>query len=351
MKKFLPQVIPNTIIFVLIVSFIAIFKSIFGDINSSVGVTITVALLVLMQKDLTKNPVKNFLILLISNLSLGIIAHIAIGNMWIGIVINFVALGSIGYFLTKDLNKTIVLPFGLQYLFMLYEPVQGIDLRNRMMGLVFGAFIIMISQYIIHYSKNKSKASDKIEENQVLKSELCVSKQDNDDYEEIKLFGKIIYVHKARLLYAIKVGLLTSVTAFVNSYLEFNQGAWMTYTIFSLTEIYSEDTKVRSKKRVEGTIIGGLIVVILFFIFKDESSRTLIMLFAGYLNPFFKDYKHIIIIVTVSAVAPVAIAHGSILAVSQRIMFVVIGAILALAVNKIIHVPKPHDNELDGLLI
>ncbi|RDY26318.1 FUSC family protein [Romboutsia weinsteinii] len=344
MKEFLPKLIPNTIMFLVITVFISIFKSVFGEINSSVGVTIVVALLVLMQKDLTKKPIENFLKLLTINVFLGIVSHISYGNMWIGIVLNFITLGLIGYLLTKDLNKSIILPYGLQYLFMLYKPVQGIDFTNRMIALIFGAVLIMASQYIVHSSKKEANAVGEVEDRNKLEAEICVAKYDNDEYKKFRLFEKDIYIHKKRALYAIKLGALTSITAFVTQYLGLAQGAWMSYTIFSLTEIYSEDTKVRSKKRVEGTMIGGLIVIISFLVLKDDTSRTLIILLAGYLNPFFKDYKHIIILVTISSVAPLALSHGSIFAVGQRLMFVIIGAILALIVDKLIYVTKHEDN-------
>ena len=49
-----------------------------------------------------------------------------------GLVLNFVVLLLIGYFLTSKLNKVILVPFGLQYLFMLYTPVTGNDFIKRL---------------------------------------------------------------------------------------------------------------------------------------------------------------------------------------------------------------------------
>ena len=64
--------------------------------------------------------------------------------------------------------------------------------------------------------------------------------------------------------------------------------------------------------------------------------RGLIILIAGYLNSFAEDYRDMVVLVTISAVAPLAISNGSIYAVVERIMYVIIGIILSLIANALI---------------
>ena len=71
------NIISKTILFIAIMIFVVIFKSIFGEQNTPVGIATVITLLMLLGKDLTQNPIKNFLILAGINLALGISAFIA----------------------------------------------------------------------------------------------------------------------------------------------------------------------------------------------------------------------------------------------------------------------------------
>ena len=150
MKK---KVISNTIIFLVILLFVKGFEVIFGSNNSLVGVTIIISILVLMQEDLTKNLSSNLIKLLFMNLISGVFSNIATNNMYLGLVLNFSILLLIGYSLTSKLNKVMVVPFGLQYLFMLYTPVEGSDFIKRLVGLATGAILIMLVQLVIYRVK------------------------------------------------------------------------------------------------------------------------------------------------------------------------------------------------------
>ena len=110
----------------------------------------------------------------------------------------------------------------------------------------------------------------------------------------------------------------------------------MAYTIFSLTELYSENCKIRAKKRIQGTILGAVIVLILFIFIKNNTLRVLIVLIAGYLNSFAVDYRDVIVLVTISAITPLAITNGSVKTVLERIFYVGVGTILALLANRFI---------------
>lgn len=110
----------------------------------------------------------------------------------------------------------------------------------------------------------------------------------------------------------------------------------MVYTVFSLTEFYAENCKIRAKKRLQGTFIGVAIVVVLFIFIKNTAIRGIILLIAGYLNSFAEDYRDTTILVTISAVASVALAEGSLYAAINRIAYVIIGTILALMANAVI---------------
>lgn len=327
----------NTIVFVIILAFVKIFEAIFGARNNLVGVTVIIAILVLMQKDLTKKPVVNFTKLLLLNLFLGLFANISSHNMWVGLILNFVTLSGIGYLLSSNLTKVTIIPFGLQYLFMLYTPVSGSDFSKRLLGLSFGAVLIMIVQLMIHRKNNNIN---------IEKNELIEFDKKEEIYRYIDVFGKVCKIHIVRGAYAIRMGLITAITAFSVASLNLQQGRWIVYTIFSLTELYSENCKIRSKKRLQGTIIGTLIIILLFMFIKNNSIRGLIVLVGGYLDTYTTNYRDKIICVTMSVVASVSLTNGTIITAMERICYVFIGIILAIIVDKFIFRHKLADFEM-----
>lgn len=318
LQKFSSKVKSNTIMFIAVVVAITIFKSFFGNENSLVGVSIIISALVLLKSDLTKKPFRNLILLTTTSLILGLFSFWANINIYLGLVLNFVAMSGVGFLLSKNLTKKVIIPYGLQYLFMLYTPVTGDVFSKRVGALIFGAFFIVVINYIVNFKRDKTTEVDQ---------EIDIENKDDPikDSKNIHL----------RIRYAVRLGLMTALAAFITAYFNLSEGRWMAYTIFSVTELFPENTNLKVKQRVEGTIIGAIAVVIMFVIFSDINSRVLIMILAGYLNSFFDEYKHKMILVTISAIASVALSGGILIMALERIGFVIIGAMFAILGNKI----------------
>lgn len=331
MKK---KIISNTIIFLVILLFVNGFKFIFGSNNSLVGVTIIISILVLMQEDLTKNLSSNLIKLLFMNLISGVFSNIATHNMYLGLILNFSILLLIGYSLTSKLNKVMVVPFGLQYLFMLYTPVTGSDFTKRLVGLATGALLIMLVQLIIYKGSKNNKVEDSKVEN-TINNESNSFNEDKKENEYIRMFNKF-NIHHVRGAYAIRIALLTTIAVFLVDYFNLAQGRWIVYTIFSLTELYSEHCRVRSKQRLQGTVIGIIIIMLLFTVIKDSAIRGLIVLLGGYLDTYTTNYRDKIICVTISVVASVSLTNGTITTAIERVGYICVGIILALLADKLV---------------
>lgn len=477
------KIITNTIIFIFILSFVNIFKSIFGSGNVLIGVTVIITALTLMERDLTIAPFKNFFKILGINLFSVVFSTLAFKNPWSGIIFNFTALFVIGYFFSDNLKKSMIVPFGLQYFFMLFSPVEGRELVNRFIGLFAGSIFVMAIQFIINRDKvfkigNKliDKISDitlekirLIQENknfekenmQILESinylkrviydkrvddyyitsdgiiitdiiwsleriniildEISLDKNKeyykglvdyvynevknirdrrfelkdienvkeylgikdiNGDYvneivdlisilyKEVESIGILsdkekksirkeydipyhfhnIVIHKRnfninseKVRYAIRLSIIGAFTAFIARFFNLSEGRWMCYTIFALIQPYEEISKEKIKDRVIATIIGGVIVLIAFVIVRNQIARSAIILLAGYLDPFSKNYRQKTVCVTVSAVASAALLGGTFKLVITRIIFVIIGALLTIIANKYIFPYKIKD--------
>lgn len=479
-NKIISTIISKTLIFIFVVLFVSGFKVVFGDENSLVGVTTIVLALVLLEGDLTGEPLKNLVHLIIFNLILGIGAFFAWQNIWIGVAINFAIMALIGYIFSYELRKPINMMFGLHYILLMTSHITIEKLPMRLLALVFGACIMMGIQLIANKNKLK-KSSEKIlniiydkilEKTILLKQDQDVNELDMDSFiNKLKIsildsgkkfsitnygrcvlnvlscFEKInilldttkeidkellqdihsqlinikdgrfnkgeleaivcryksnheklmevyefiaaienlntqidkfknlaedqknnidseltipeefkdINIHKRninfksnRVAYGIRLGLVVAITKFATDFLSLQFGNWMVYTVFALTQPHAEFTKLKSKKRIEGTIIGSLIIFILFNAVKDTTMRTLIILITGYLMGYVSDYRNIVMFVTITSIASAALnVINPNYIIMNRLMFVIIGIIISLITNKLILHRKYRDEEIN----
>lgn len=320
------KILSNTILFTVILTFIKIFQNFFGSKNNLVGVTLIIVILVLMQENLTKKPVENFIKLLLLNLSLGIFAYISTHNIWIGLILNFATLSGIGYLLSADLNKVKIIPFGLQYLFMLFSPVVGMDFTKRIWGLFFGTVLIMIVQFIVYRKKENTDS---------IQDKLIESDRKEEKSNELDILGKRYKVDIVRGVYALKIGFLTAITVFIVDFFSLEQGRWIVYTVFSLTELYSENCKIKARQRLQGTVIGTLITLGLFVCLNSSFIKSLISLLGGYLDTYTSNYRDKMICVTISVVGSVSLVNDTIVTSIERISYVMIGIVLAILIDNL----------------
>ncbi|MGL5507556.1 MAG: FUSC family protein, partial [Paraclostridium sp.] len=90
------------------------------------------------------------------------------------------------------------------------------------------------------------------------------------------------------------------------------------------------------KQRILGTIIGFLIFEIVFSIITDTMTRTLIILLVGYLSNYQTNYKNQMVCTTISALGAASIGANISILGFERLIFVLIGTLIALYANKII---------------
>ncbi len=494
MKK---KIISQTMLFACILVFIIGFKSAFGDENILIGVTTVTAMLMFLSKDLTLNPVKNTVELIIFNVSMGIITYLASTNMFLAIPLNFLSMFFIAYTLCYNLKSPSYIPFTLQYVFILAFPISADQLPKRLLSLAFGALSIMAIQlianrnrvykignkllakscssmlqkirairngesfekidneiissinefrkiiydkrsehfYITEESRIKLNISLALEKLNVLLNDINKIKHDSnlEDLSEIeediiisidnakicfedesnlenldKLFNellekykikdttnliilkmlnslhllktslyelkaldkkkynliskedkipeqfKIMNVYKKhftldslRFSYAFRLGLGIAIGAFISDYFHLAEGRWIIFTIHSLIQPHYEVSKEKFKYRILSTFVGTAIIATIFYIFKDLTTRTMILMLAGYLNGYVKQYKYSTIFVTISAIGSAALMGGTAVLSVNRILFVIIGSVIALILSKFVLQYRGNDAKKD----
>lgn len=486
-------IITKTVLFIFIVGFVIGFKVLFGGENTLVGVTTITATLMFLDRDLTSEPFKNCIRLVLLNLIIGIGAGIASYNMYLAIIINFSLLFIISYSLCFNLRKPMYLAFSLQYLFLLSIPVPISKMGIRLLSLVFGAIFIMVVQLIVNKNKMKksgnkaliticdliikkldniqikepnNKENEKVnnllekfrqmvydkresgfyltEEARIklnlsvaleniniminsfnfesvdenifkylgiflvdVKNILSNSNDSKDDVKSsedfelfiehyndknysnmetlqlldsvillcevvkdlkslndknsdiVKMMGEIPSSFKkhnsilksivtdkksVKFCYAMRIGITIAIGGFIMDYFKLKEGRWILFTILSLVSPIYEVSKSKTKDRLKSTLIGSLVVFVLFSIFKSEASRLTIIMLTGYISSYFSEYKYTILFATIAAIGSAALVGNIQELTLSRIYFVALGTIISVIANKYIFPYNLNDN-------
>ncbi|MGL5379881.1 FUSC family protein [Clostridium sp.] len=158
-----------------------------------------------------------------------------------------------------------------------------------------------------------------------------------------------IEFNSTRFIYGLKLGSLVALSFFAVKYFNIEFGEWIVYTVFALTQPHYEYSREKSKKRVWGTLIGAMIIAIVFSIFKESEIRTLLLVLFGYLMSYVSDYRNVVVFVTLSSIASAAVLvadPGNI--IFARVLFVLVGAGISIIVNRFI-LKRSFSHELSGL--
>ncbi|WP_066388644.1 FUSC family protein [Neobacillus mesonae] len=487
-------IISNTILFVVIVAFIILFSTVFGKENTLIGVTTITAMLMLLERDLTNNPISNTLKLILLNLAIGIAAFLAGMNMWLAIPVNFTIMIVISYSLIFNLRNPLYLPFSLQYLFLLATPVGLPEMPLRLVSLIAGAVGIMVLQMVVNKNKMaknsytkiqaicnalvtkiekikneedhedldkqiaadistiRSMIYDKREEdfyltdegqkslnlsaslerinqllNKVTKEEsehellndtidflqaAADSLEDSKDvtireindsfshifrkykqddshslivlrmlnnmdflrdslvslkslekehvnivkkmeqipakFQRLSLFQVPRHTKSIKVSYAVRMALGITIGSFLVDYFHLQDGRWMLFTILSVIQPVYELSKRKMRDRIFATVVGAIIVTLLFTIFQGHTARTILILIAGYLMSYIKEYRYSTILVTFSAIGAAALITGTTeILTLNRIIMVICGVLLALIINKWIFPYRMEDSIRD----
>ena len=168
-------------------------------------------------------------------------------------------------------------------------------------------------------SKEISKASEKSE---------IFSKEAIKDI----LKGK----NSPKYCYAMRMAISITIGAFIMNLFKLAEGRWILFTILSLTNPIYEIYKSKVPQRIVATLIGGIIIVILFTIFKGQTARLLIVMACGYLQSYVNEYKYRMIFITVCAIGTAAVVGNIEQFTLERILMVILGSIIAIIANKYI---------------
>lgn len=304
------SVLSKAILLVGIIIAITFFQNQFGSENMLVGIALITALLMFLKSDIgIKTRQAPFVII-------GLFAAIVCASWLTSIspfalfAFNLVFIFAIMYLTTEDIENRAYLPFMLCYLFIQGIPVTGAVFEARLAAVFVCGLIIALVYWIIHMRKPSPGAT------------------------VISVF-KHIDVRSVRYSFVMRMSIGVSVAMLAGALLDAEKAMWIGLTVFSLTQPSRRDVFGRFGKRMVGTIAGTLVFVVVFLFLVPQQYQPIAILLFGFVYMFAKDYEIQITLLTVSVLATAMLLLGPGMAIIDRIILILVGAVISFVVNGI----------------
>ncbi len=111
---------------------------------------------------------------------------------------------------------------------------------------------------------------------------------------------------------------------------------WLVISVFFMMIPIYENTRSRIRQRLLGTLAGILLCFVLFSLIQDLPGRILLMTLANFMIYGSSNYATMVIYITCSALAVQSIQSSVEIILLQRLMYTVIGGVIAFLGNKLI---------------
>ncbi|OPF52794.1 hypothetical protein BH721_05915 [Clostridium baratii] len=152
--------------------------------------------------------------------------------------------------------------------------------------------------------------------------------------KDIKLKKKNLNINSLDCNFSVKVALAVSIPLFFIELFNIPNGKWIIITIYVLLQPLSDDTIIKTKKRIKGTIIAVSVFILIFRILNINIPESLFLFVLMFFYFYAKDY-YIKVIFTSLLALSVNLSNYSLEILSTtRFTFIIVGSIIALLVNK-----------------
>ncbi|MGL5575085.1 MAG: FUSC family protein, partial [Sarcina sp.] len=143
-----------------------------------------------------------------------------------------------------------------------------------------------------------------------------------------------------RFTFAIRMSVLIAATYFVVSALHLEYGKWILFTLMAVCQPYDTTTEKIGKDRILGTVIGAFVIFAIFTVIQSFAIRAGILGIGFYMfitakNPIIKGTGTTIFSLSIAELT-VKAGFSTMLITGDRIMYTVIGFIIAIVGSKII---------------
>lgn len=291
-------------VFLFCVVFINGYNRLCGTENSIVGVVLLMGILILLGNNLGFDGKQASVCIVILFVVLAFAPKLSLIHPLIGLVVNIVSLTVIMIFSGHDLSQSGNLPFTMGYIMLQGYDVSGLAFQKRWISLLVGGIIVGLLYYVTHKgTPQKRMVKDLFRENRI---------------------------DSTRTQWYIRLISTLCVVMLVGDLVNFPKTMWICLTVLSLSTPLEAEYKNRMIRRVPATIIGSVIVFMLFEKFVPAQYQVMLILLAGFLSMFITSYFIKTIYNSFSALITAVLLFPADQAVGIRIVANLIGVLVAM---------------------
>lgn len=154
--------------------------------------------------------------------------------------------------------------------------------------------------------------------------------------KELLIGNSSLKMKHLRVAYSLKLAIAVSLIMFIVDLFKIPQGRWIVTSIYVVIQPYEEETLTKAIKRFKGTIIGVIIYISIFTFFPHIIPLELLLLILMFLYFVQKDYEKKVVCTALMTLS-FGLSRSTVGYLAfYRFLFVIIGIVIALGVNKLI---------------
>ncbi|XZI79231.1 FUSC family protein [Clostridium perfringens] len=154
--------------------------------------------------------------------------------------------------------------------------------------------------------------------------------------KELLIGNSSLKMKHLRVAYSLKLAIAVSLIMFIVDLFKIPQGRWIVTSVYVVIQPYEEETLTKAIKRFKGTIIGVIIYISIFTFFPHIIPLELLLLILMFLYFVQKDYEKKVVCTALMTLS-FGLSRSTVGYLAfYRFLFVIIGIVIALGVNKII---------------
>jgi len=154
--------------------------------------------------------------------------------------------------------------------------------------------------------------------------------------KELLIGNSSLKMKDLRVAYSLKLAIAVSLIMFIVDLFKIPQGRWIVTSVYVVIQPYEEETLTKAIKRFKGTIIGVILYISIFTFFPHIIPLELLLLILMFLYFVQNDYEKKVVctaLMTLSfGLSRSAVGYLAF----YRFLFVIIGIVIALGINKLI---------------
>lgn len=154
--------------------------------------------------------------------------------------------------------------------------------------------------------------------------------------KELLIGNSSLKMKHLRVAYSLKLAIAVSLIMFIVDLFKIPQGRWIVTSVYVVIQPYEEETLTKAIKRFKGTIIGVIIYISVFTFFPHIIPLELLLLILMFLYFVQKDYDKKVVCTALMTLS-FGLSRSTVGYLAfYRFLFVIIGIVIALGINKLI---------------